>query len=329
MEIDVVFSKDILEIDSELEADKICSFIKSQVKALKRDGVVIGLSGGVDSGLCSSLCVRALGKENVLGLILPEEESNPISAEYALKHAKGLQIQTKVDDITPSLRGFGTYEKRDSIIKKIFPEYDNTYKSKIILPENILSNEALNYFTLKIVDSNNNIKTARLNNQSLRQIVAATNTKQVTRMMYLNYYADLGNYLVCGTTNRSEYVQGFFVKYGDGGVDLEPIVHLYKMQVYQLAKYMKVIPEIIEREPSPDTFSYTVTDEEMYFRMPYDVLDYLLYSWENNVPVQEVSKTMNLSEQQVKRAFRDFTSKHNTTALLRLPPLNLKNVNIQ
>ena len=157
----------------------------------------------------------------------------------------------------------------------------------------------------------------------MHRIVAATNTKQITRMMHLNYYADMNNYLVCGTTNRSEYIQGFFVKYGDGGVDIEPIVHLYKMQVYQLAGHLGVIREIIEREPSPDTFSFEVTDEEMYFRIPYSVLDLLLYAWENNIPVAEVSGAMNLTLEQVNRAFRDIASKHNTTKYLREPPLHL------
>jgi NAD+ synthase len=155
--------------------------------------------------------------------------------------------------------------------------------------------------------------------------VAATNTKQITRMMYLNYLADLNNYLVCGTTNRTEYIQGFFVKYGDGGVDIEPIVHLYKMQVYQLAEYLKIAPEIVERSPSPDTFSFPVTDEEMYFRIPYDILDLLLYAWERQVPILEVSAAMNLTEYQIQRVFRDLTSKHNATKSLRLPPQSLTN----
>jgi NAD+ synthase len=117
------------------------------------------------------------------------------------------------------------------------------------------------------------------------------------------------------------------VKFGDGGVDIEPIVHLYKMQVYQLAKYLKIIPEIIEGSPSPDTFSFPVTDEEMYFRIPYNQLDLLLYAWENRIPISEVSTVMNLTEDQIQRVFRDLISKYNATKSLRLPPQSLTNSN--
>ena len=315
------YHRDILRIDCEAEADRICAFIQQQVAAMKRDGVVIGLSGGVDSALCAELCLRALRRERVLGLLLPERESNPISTEYASIQAQKMGLNTATIDITSTLEVFGTYEKRDEVIRAIFPEYNNQCKSKIVLPADLLSRDAFNFFTLKIEDGDGNVKSTRLDNQSMRRIVAATDTKQRTRMMHLYYYAEMNNYLVCGTTNRSEAVQGFFVKYGDGGVDIEPIAHLYKTQVYQLSSHLGVIKEIIERAPSPDTFSFEVTDEEMYFRIPYDRLDLLLYAWENNVAIAEVCEAMALTEEQVKRVFRDFTSKYNATEHLRtLPP---------
>ena len=315
------FHRDILRIDCEAEADRICAFIQQQVAAMKRDGAVIGLSGGVDSALCAELCLRALRRERVLGLLLPERESNPISTEYASIQAQKIGLNTVTIDITSTLEGFGTYEKRDEVVRAIFPEYNNQCKSKIVLPPNLLSKDALNFYTLKIEDSDGNVKSTRLNNQSLRRIVAATDTKQRTRMMHLYYYAEMNNYLVCGTTNRTELIQGFFVKYGDGGVDIEPIAHLYKTQVYQLSGHLGGIEEIIERTPSPDTFSFEVTDEELYFRIPYGTLDPLLYAWENGISVAEVCEAMDLTEEQVKRAFRDFTSKHSATGYLRvLPP---------
>lgn len=155
----------------------------------------------------------------------------------------------------------------------------------------------------------------------MRGIIAAANTKQRTRMLHLYYYGEVNNYLVCGTTNRTEEVLGFFVKFGDGGVDIEPIAHLYKTQVFQLASHLGVIDEIIKRSPSPDTFSSEVTDEEMYFRIPFNTLDLLLYAWENNIQQKTIMEVMDLTEEQVTSAFRDFHLKNTATKYIReMPP---------
>jgi NAD+ synthase len=320
----MTFHENILKIDSESEIDKICEFIEKQVATMKRDGAIIGLSGGVDSAVSAALCVKALGTTKVTALILPEKESNPISEEYAKKQAMSIGLDTITEDITGTLEGFGTYERRDKVIKQIFPEFTKGYQSKLTLPPDLLNRDSFNFYLLNIKDSEGKVKTARLNNQNVRQILAASNSKQITRMMYLNYYAERLNYVVCGTTNRSEYLQGFFVKYGDGGVDIEPIEHLYKMQVYQLATRLEIIPEIIKRAPSPDTFTFEVTDEEMHFRIPYEKLDPILYAWENQIDAAEVSQVMHLNKDQITRAFRDITSKHKATYYLRMPPQTLK-----
>jgi NAD+ synthase len=315
------FTKTILKIDGQSEAERICVFIKNQLLSMHREGIVIGLSGGVDSALCAALAVKAIGKEKVLGLLLPEKESNPQSAEFASRHAEQLGIETITVDITPILEAFGTYEKRDAVAKSIFPEFSERHKLKIALPSDILNKDSLNFFTLTTIDPEGASKSTRLKNAQTRGIIAATSTKHRTRMMTQYYYAERNNYLVCGTTNKSEAVQGLFVKYGDGGVDIEPIAHLYKNQVSQLAEYLGVNKEILERAPCPDTYSAPVTDEEWYFRMPFKQLDLLLYAWENKVDIPEVCRVMELAEEQVMRAFRDFTSKHNATRhLSQLPP---------
>lgn len=315
------FNKDILQIDCAAETERICAFIRQQASTMKRVGAVIGMSGGIDSSVSAALCVKALGKEKVLCLILPEKESNPVSAKYASRYANKLGVKTLTVDITPILESLGTYRNRDGFIRKIFAEYTSQYKSKITLPADLLSREAFNVFTLRIEDGKGNVKSARLDSQSMHGITAATNTKQRTRMILLYFHAEMNNYLVCGTTNRSEDIQGFFVKYGDGGVDIEPLAHLYKMQVYQLAGHLGVNREIIDRVPSPDTYSLLQSDEEFYFRIPYDKLDLLLYAWENKIPLEDVCQAMNLTEEQVERVFKDFNAKANATRHLHsMPP---------
>jgi len=318
---DMDFHKDILKIDCAREAGRISDFIRLEVAAMKREGAVVGLSGGIDSALASELCVRALGKDKVFGLILPERESNPVSREYALKHAAELGIPAEVVDITAALEGFGTYEKRDRVVRRVFPDHRPGHRIKLTLPSDLLARDAFNVFALTVDDGRGGVRSARLNKELLNGIVAATDTKQRTRMMHLYYYAEKMNRLVCGTTNKTEAIQGFFVKYGDGGVDIEPIAHLFKTQVFQLSEHLGVIREIRDRTPSPDTFSIPVSDEEFYFRIPYDKLDMLLYAWERRLPFQEVGAVMGLTEEQVKRAYRDFAAKHSATEhLRRLPP---------
>jgi len=319
--------KNVLTLDCKEQVERICSFIRRQTQALKREGAVVGLSGGLDSALMAALCVEALGKDRVLGLILPEKESSSDSCKFAEKHALKLAINTETYEITSTLEAFGTYKKRDEVIKQIFPEFNKGYKIKIVLPPDLLGQDAFNLFKLITEDSEGNINSIRLNKAALNGIVAATNTKQRMRMLHLYFYAEKNNYLVCGTTNKSETMQGFFVKYGDGGVDIEPIAHLFKTQVYQLAEHMGVIREIIERKPSPDTYSLPVNDEEFFFRMPFDKLDLLLYAWENKIPLADIGGEMELTEEQVKRAFRDFTAKSHASRHARKMPPTLETEN--
>ena len=132
------FSKDVLTINVSEETKRISSFItKTILKNMHKRGAVIGLSGGIDSALSAALCVKALGSEKVLGIILPERDSSSISEEYALLLAERLGIQTKKTDITPILERFSVYEKRDRVVGKIFPDFDpSTWLYKIVLPKN-------------------------------------------------------------------------------------------------------------------------------------------------------------------------------------------------
>jgi NAD+ synthase len=316
------FNRGILKINPEAEVKKIFQFIREMTfKNFKRRGAVVGLSGGIDSAVVAELCVKALGKEKVLGMFLPEKESNPISLEYGQKQAAKMGIQTVKIDITEYLESFKAYQTRNTVIKRIFPEFNESFKFHITLPQNLLEKDRFNYHSITFENRNGTRETKRISGTDWLEISACQNMKLRIRMIELYYFAEKNNYIVAGTTNKSEVMQGFFVKFGDGGVDIEPIAHLYKNQVYQLAHHLGVIEEIITRPPSPDTYSLPVTDKEFYFCLDYELLDLLLYAYENDVPYHDISNVLDLDNRQIEWVFRDFKAKEQATWHLReMPP---------
>jgi NAD+ synthase len=313
----ILLPHELLEIDIEKEVYRIGSFVKDHISGYRKDGAIIGLSGGVDSAVVSEILVESLGKENVKGLILPEKESNPISKELGIRQAEKLGIEYDVFDITGILEAFGTYRLRDEAVKKVFPDFNENCTMRMVLPGNLLENYSFNVFTMIITHPDGREVERRLPKGILDTILAATDTKQRTRMMSLYYHGESMYRSVVGTTNRPETLQGFFVRYGDGGVDIEPIAHLYKTQVYQLAEHFNVVREIIEREPSPDTFSFPVSDQDFFFRLPYEIVDIMLYCWENEKDISEASRISGLKEDRVEWIYKDFDSKYKATEYLR------------
>jgi len=320
------FNQNILEIDAKAEIDRIVQTLRDcVVKVMHKRGAVLGVSGGVDSSLTLALCVRAFSSEHVTALLLPDKDSNPASEVLARQVAKHLGIEPILENITPTLEGFGCYSRRDAAIRRVFPEYNAAagYKAKIVLPANILNENTLNVFSLTIITPSGEEKTQRLAASDYLQIEAASNFKQRTRMSMIYYYAERQNYAVIGTANRDELEQGFFVKYGDGGVDIQPIAHLYKTQVYQLAKYLDILEEVLQRIPTTDTYSALQTQEEFFFRLPFATLDLLCYAKEHTIPLAEVSAVLGLTEEQIKRVYDDLDQKERTTQYLRMPPFKL------
>ena len=317
------FNKDILKIDPEAETDRIVTALRSEVhQVMRRYGGVVGISGGIDSSVVLALCARAFGPKRVAGIMMPEHDSEPESEELARMVAARYGIDPILENMSPALEGFACYPRRDEAINRIFPEYEPSagFTAKIGLPQNVLDEDTLNVFHLTIVAPDGDEKTKRLSIKEYFQIVAASNFKQRSRMVMLYYHAELRNYAVIGTGNKNEHEQGFFVKYGDGGVDIQPIAHLYKTQVYQLARYLEVPKEIQERTPTTDTYSATSTQQEFFYRLPFETMDLLWYAQEHNIPMSEITQVMGLTEAQVMRAFADFTSKQRTTEYLRMPP---------
>lgn len=321
----MTFSRKALEIDPALEAERIITRLRTDIRqVLKRYGAVVGISGGIDSSVVLALCVQAFGSERVTALMLPEKDSDPETERLSRMVAHHYGVEPILEVITPVLDGFGCYQRRDEAIRRIFPEYDAArgYKAKIGLPQNLLDEDTLNVFYLTIVTPEGEEKSQRLPLKEYFQIVAASNFKQRTRMAMLYYHAEQRNYAVIGTPNKNEHEQGFFVKYGDGGADIRPIVHLFKTQIYQLARYLDVPQEIQQRPPTTDTYSAPSTQQEFFFRLPFETMDLLWYAQEHGVAADEAARVMGLTEVQVQRAYADFTRKARTTDYLRMLPLD-------
>jgi len=318
------FSKNDIRIDAAAEAERIIVNMRRIVgQELSKRGGVIGISGGIDSSVCLALSAKAFGPERVLGVTMPESDSNPISALLARKLAQRFGVPYIVEDMTAALAGFGTYRRRDEAMKNVFPEYDSTFRAKIVLPSALGAKDQLNVFRLTIISPEGEEKTERIPLKEYLQIVAASNFKQRSRMSMLYYHADRLNFAVIGTGNKNEHEQGFFVKYGDGGADIKPIAHLFKTQVFQLAEYLGVPEEIRERTPTTDTYSAECTQEEFFFRVPFEVGDLVWYAMEKGVSAGEVANELDLGEDQVLNIQSDIRRKIKATEYLRAEPKHI------
>jgi NAD+ synthase len=318
-------SPQALAIDAAKTAERIEINIRESVfHRLKRKGAVIGLSGGIDSSVAAALCVRALGKERVFALFTPEADSSQDTLRLGRLLADFLGIAAALEDITPILEAARCYQRRDEAIRLVVPQYGAGWKSKIVLP-NLLDGSAYPLFSV-VVRSPAGVETrTRLTAEAYLGIVAATSFKQRTRKMIEYYHADRLNYAVVGTPNRLEYDQGFFVKNGDGAADIKPIAHLYKTQVYQLAKYLDIPTEIQQREPTTDTYSLHQSQEEFYFALPYDKMDLYLYGMNHGIPAAEVAAATGSTVEQAEQVYRSIASRRNATRYLHMGPLLVEN----
>ena len=323
------FNRNVLEIENIGRViQSLQTFIHEQVNNnFRKRGVVIGISGGIDSAVAVKLCCDAVGKENVLGIILPEKESNPQSQEFAKKYCEKLGIKYEIKDVTPILDSSEIYQIREKTIEKYFPDYNQSCKYRIVFSENF-DNDGLSIPYLEINDENKQTRKIKLSLKDYSTIIAATNIKHRIRMTRLYFHAEKNNFLVCGTTNKAEFQQGYFVKYGDGGVDIEPLANLYKTQIYQLGKYLDISSEIIERKASPDTWSFDVSDEEFFYSLPYEIVDLILFAKEKSVPLNDICSTLDLKEEKVKRMLNSLERKWQASKTSRIFPPSWDNKDI-
>jgi NAD+ synthase len=314
-----------ISFDPAAEAERIASLLRAQVRQRwRRGGGVLGISGGVDSSTVLHLCVRAFGPDHVVALLLPEKDSSPDSERLAREVAASAGVTPILENIEPALIGLGCYARRDAAVRRLFPDYDpSIHKIKIVLPSGLAKQALLNLFYLVVVDPDGSERRGRMPRDVYLDVVAASNMKQRTRMLMLYQHAERNNYAVIGTANKNEHDQGFFVKHGDSGVDIQPIGHLYKTQVYRLAEYLGVPAEIRSRPPTSDTYSAECTQEEFFFRLPFALMDALWAAQEQGRSAAETAAAMGLDPDEVQAAFEDFSRKRRTTDYLRTPPVFL------
>ncbi|MEO0093475.1 MAG: NAD(+) synthase [candidate division WOR-3 bacterium] len=253
-------------------------FIKTEVERQNKDGVVIGISGGIDSAVCAYLAVNALGKNQVLGLILSERDTNPQSLEDALLVCQALAIDYKKIDMTKVLTKIGIYRLVSALGGLVPYRIKANYARKRLQKLQELTGG--NAYQQNLLG---------FKQPELRKATAYYRTKNRLRLLYLYYYAELKNLLVVGTTNRTEYLIGFFVKYGDGAADIMPLLNLYKTQVWELAKFLSVPKRIIEKVPSPDLIP-GLNDEEI-IGLNYLELDLILLGYDSGQSSEAINKS--------------------------------------
>jgi NAD+ synthase len=311
----------VLHIDAAAVAGQIETAIRDAVgERLRRKGLVVGLSGGIDSSVVGALAARALGPDRVIGLLMPEADSSPESASLATALAETFGIRTHTEDITGILTAAGCYRRRDDAIRSFLPEYGDGDRCKIVLPD-VISRPGYSIYSIVIRTPSGDERRMRLPLDAYLGIVAATNFKQRVRKMMEYYYADRFRYAVAGTANRLEHDQGFFVKQGDGAADVKPIAALYKSQVYQLADYLGVPEEIRRRRPTTDTYSLEQSQEEFYFGLSLEQTDLCVYARDHGIAATSAADAVGLTPEQMARAYQVIDSKREAARYLHEPAI--------
>jgi NAD+ synthase len=318
-------TKEVLRLDCAAAVDQISDQIRTALKRFRRRGLIVALSGGIDSSVTAALAAKAIGHKRVFGIHMPDKESATDTLQLSQSVSNDLRIDSSSEDITPVLEAVHCYSRQEAAVRVVIPQYGKGWKCKIVL-DSIFDNDGFNFYHVVAQSPSGETIKRRLNSEAYLGIVAATNFKQRVRKMIEYYHADRLNYAVAGTPNRLEYDQGFFVKLGDGAADVKPIAHLYKSQIYQLADYLELPEGVRSRDPTTDTYSLPQGQGEFYFSLPYAQMDLCLYAKNHGNAASEVGPLVGLSTEQVQRVYQDIDAKRSATEYLQAKPVLIEAV---
>jgi len=267
------------------------NFIKEHVDKLERDGVILGLSGGIDSAVVAELCKRAVGPERTLALIMPEKDSEKEHIQDALDFGKELGIETRLINITPYLKKLGIY--------KFAPLSAIPFSRKL---RGFLIRKLIHYYEGRTGEHPFSASMVGLKGKEFGSFmshkVAYYRIKHRMRMIFLYYYGELENRLVVGAANKSECEIGYFVKHGcDDATDIMPLINLYKTQIRDLAQYLNIPSRIIEKPPSPDVFPGIIDEEAI--GIPYEKLDLILLALKKGWEGGEMTEVLGIEEKKI------------------------------
>ena len=263
----------VLNLDFSEAEKRITRFIKEYVEKAESSGIILGLSGGVDSNTIAALSSLSIGGARVLGLLIPEQETfNQKDISDAMSVAEKFGLKTQVCDITPILKSF----------YRVIPIFDNSDK------------------------------------------LCKGNIKARTRMILLYYYANKLNRIVCGSSDKSETMMGYFTKWGDVAADISPIIDLYKTQVRRLAEHLGVPTELATKPSTPALWPNQFAETEL--RIKYETLDLILYGLEHFMDTQEIAEQLNVDVAVVGKVKKRWLSAEHKRRVLLAPKLEYRTI---